>query len=162
MNVSYALGQARLGVWDTIRPLIEHLNRSGANPAVLGLEQLVEQRIVNQIQSLKSPQCLKQSLLIRLLCRPFSQIRQHLAGTAFPENTPGLFAVKSVLRSKHCQKSAVVEAGEVCLFDERPPLYCHTPDAPVDVVAAFVAEVHLTVLNDGVRPVGNVESSIRA
>ena len=162
MLVGDALGQARLGVCDAIRPLVEHLDRSGANPAILGLEQLVEQRIVNQIQSLINPQCLKLSLLVRLRCRPFFQIGQHLAGTALLENTPGLFAVKTVRRSEHCQEGAVVEAGEVCFFNEWPLLDRHTPDAAVDVVAAFVAEVHLAVLDDGVRPVGDVQRSIGA
>ena len=93
-------------------------------------------------------------------CLPFPQIGQHLVDTALLENTSGLFAVKTVRRSEHCQEGAVVEAGEVCFFDERPILDRHPPDTTVDVVAAFVAEIDLAVLNDGVRPVGDVQRSI--
>ena len=49
MFVGDVLGQARLGVGDTIRPLVEHLNGGGSHPGILGREQFVEQRIVNQI-----------------------------------------------------------------------------------------------------------------
>ena len=42
MLISDTLGQARLGISDTIRPLVQHLHGGGANTSVLRLKQLGE------------------------------------------------------------------------------------------------------------------------
>ena len=101
-------------------------------------------------------------LFVGLFGCPFFQGGQHAFLAPLLKNTPCFFTIKSVERFQPVQKVAARELRQVDFLDEWPILDCHAPNAPVNVIAAFVPKIDLAVLNDWVRPVGNVERAIGA
>src|SRR6267154_5534361 len=60
------------------------------------------------------------------------------------------------------EQFAVGEQGEIFAGDERAVFGGQAPDAAMFVVAAGIAKIDFAMLNDGVGPISDVESAVRA
>ena len=117
--------------------------------------------MVYDIQTLIDPKPLKLCLWLCLGSHPFFQRRQHLFFTSLLEHSPRFLPLKTVDRSKLGQELFVAQFGQVGFLRKRATLIGDAPDPAVHVIPAFVAKIDFAVLDDWVRPVRNIQRTIR-
>ena len=93
---------------------------------------------------------------------PFFERRQHLLFAALLENATGFFPLEAVHRGQLGQQRLGAQFCQIGFLNDRTSLVRNAPDAAMNVVTAFVAEIDFAVLNDRVRPVGDIKRAVRS
>ena len=158
--VHHAVGQDVERIGHAAVPETEHARRCGADMAVFGVEQGLQQRRFHLTGRFVHPQRFEARFISGLPAGPSRQVGLNVREAAFDEDAFGLFAIVGVGRKQLVEQHRVARLDEVGFGEERTPLRRDPPDASVDVIAARVAEIHFAVLDDRIRPVRDVERPI--
>ncbi|MDB6125293.1 MAG: hypothetical protein JWQ71_4286 [Pedosphaera sp.] len=159
--IGYAFRQQVHGILQTRMPVAHDARGGGADVAVLGFEQLIQQRGFNDIDGLIHPERFEQRFFARLGLGPFGEVGGN-GGAALGENAFGLLLIVFVGGQQLIEQLAVRCFDEVRTLHQGTALGGDAPDAAVFVVAAGITEIDFAMLDNGIGPIGDVERAVGA
>ncbi len=145
-------------------PVADHTHSRGADVTVLSIEELVEQSHwkIAAAERLVEPE--------RFQLRPF--VRRLRVGPGieigadffapFVQNPASLFPDAAVGGQQELKQLAVFRLQEVRSVHQAPALCRDAPDAAVNAIATRITKIDLTMVDDRVGPIRNVERAVRS
>src|SRR5687768_503028 len=146
-------------------PGMEHADSGTTRPVIVCRQHLFEQSAAHGgrglIQGLIEPERFEAVVFEFGICgikrfHPFFQRREYLFSAPLLKDSPGLVARPALRKLEGLQQVPGRRTVELRRFDQRASFGGYPPDAAMDMIAAWISEIDLAVLDNRVVPVGNV------
>ena len=141
-------------------PIAQHADGGGADFRGFVGDDPLEQGEVRRVVALGDPE--RGEALAAAGIRRRERLAEIGRGPALVENRGRLLALVAVAADEQRHQLGAGERGEIADRGNRRAAAADPPDPAVLAVAAGITEIDFTVVDDRVRPVGNVEGAVRA
>ena len=147
-------------------PVADEAGGGRTDPVIGRAQKQAKQPGLNYIDRLVGPECL-QEMVSRLcifrieLADPFPESLCHLCRRPMAQNPLGVMASPVFRVLQMIEQPFLCGADKLRLLNQGAPLSRQAPDPAVLVVSHGAAKINLTMLDNGVVPVSEINRSIR-